>query len=395
MIKNKERKVKMVFSPIEQIKESINKAGQILVCLPKNPTTDAIASSLALFSVLEKMDNKAKVVCNEFVLPPNHQFLPKSKDILTDLTSLRKFIISVNVQNAKVEELSYDIQDENLNIFITPKTGTIREKDVRFSSSEFEYDLIIVLDSPDLESLGALYDDNTEFFYDTPIINIDHSPQNEYFGQIDLVELTATSTSEIVFDLVKAFGEEMLDEYIATSLLAGIISKTKSFQSASVTPKSLAIASHLISSGARREEIVQHLYQTKSLATLRLWGRALARLKSDQELGLVWSLLTHEDFEKAGLKGDSNIPGVIDELIINAPEAKVVMVLYESGKEVHGIVNTPKTMDAMEMLANFSPEGTKDFTKITILRKSLPEAEKEVLESVKPYLIKEAEKSTA
>ena len=385
----------MVFSPIEQIKESINKAGQILVCLPKNPTTDAIASSLALFSVLEKMDNKAKVVCNEFVLPPNHQFLPKSKDILTDLTSLRKFIISVNVQNAKVEELSYDIQDENLNIFITPKTGTIREKDVRFSSSEFEYDLIIVLDSPDLESLGALYDDNTEFFYDTPIINIDHSPQNEYFGQIDLVELTATSTSEIVFDLVKAFGEEMLDEYIATSLLAGIISKTKSFQSASVTPKSLAIASHLISSGARREEIVQHLYQTKSLATLRLWGRALARLKSDQELGLVWSLLTHEDFEKAGLKGDSNIPGVIDELIINAPEAKVVMVLYESGKEVHGIVNTPKTMDAMEMLANFSPEGTKDFTKITILRKSLPEAEKEVLESVKPYLIKEAEKSTA
>lgn len=381
----------MAFLPVEQIKESINKAGQILVCLPKNPTTDAIASSLALFSSLEKMGKKVKVVCNEFVLPPNHQFLPKSKDILSDLTSLRKFIISVNVQNAKVEELSYDVQDDNLNIFITPKTGTIREKDVRFSSSKFEYDLIFVLDSPDLGSLGALYDDNTEFFYDTPIVNIDHSPQNEHFGQIDLVELTATSVSEIVFDLIKDLGENLLDEYIATSLLAGIISKTKSFQSASVTPKSLAIASHLITSGARREEIVQHLYQTKSLSTLRLWGRALARLKSDQALGLVWSLLTKEDFAKAGMEGDSDIPGVIDELIINAPEAKVVMVLYELGDKIQGIVNAPRIIDALKMLADFSPQGTKDFTKITITGKSLVEAEKELVELIKSYLVKERE----
>lgn len=379
----------MVLSSQEQIKESVNKAGQILICLPKNPTTDAIASSLALFSALEKMGKQAKVVCNEFILPPNHQFLPKSKDILSDLTSLRKFIISINVQDAKVEELSYDIQNDNLNIFVTPKTGTIRERDVRFSSSEFEYDLIFVLDSPDLESLGSLYDNNTEFFYHTPIINIDHSPQNEHFGQINLVELTATSISEIIFDLLKTFAEDILDEYIATSLLAGIISKTKSFQSASVTPKSLAIASHLITSGARREEIVQHLYQTKSLSTLRLWGRALARLKADKKLGLVWSLLNKDDFEKAGIAQESDIPGVIDELIINAPEAKVVMVLYESGAEIHGIINTPRIIDAIKMLAPYSPQGTKDFTKIIIKGKSLAEAEQEILALVKSYLIAE------
>lgn len=385
----------MVFSPVEQVKEHIKKAQNILICLPKGPTTDAIASSLALFSALEKMDKKVKVVCNEFILPPNHQFLPKSKDILSDLTSLRKFIISINIQDAKVEELSYDIQDDNLNIFIAPKTGTIREKDVKFSSSEFEYDLIFILDAADLESLGALYDDNTEFFYHTPIVNIDHSPQNEYFGQIDLVELTATSTSEIIFDLIKTLGEELVDEYIATSLLTGIISKTKSFQSTAVTPKSLAIASHLISSGARRDEIVQHLYQTKSLSTLRVWGRALARLKSDKETGIVWSLLTKEDFEKAGIEGDSDIPGVIDELIINTPEAEVVMVLYEIGGKVVGIINTPQAMDAMQMLKNFSPEGTKDFTRITIADKSLVEAERDVLAAIKSYLAAEKEKSIA
>ncbi|PIS42165.1 MAG: hypothetical protein COT24_05100 [Candidatus Kerfeldbacteria bacterium CG08_land_8_20_14_0_20_40_16] len=377
----------MVYSSKQQIYENVKRSNSILICLPKDPTIDAIAAGLALFSVLEKLEKKIKVVCNEFSLPPQHQFLPKSGEILKDLTSLRKFIISLDVTQTKVEELSYDIKDEKLDIFITPKNGVFRERDVSFSSTNYEYDLIFVIDSPDLTSLGRLYDDNTEFFYHTPIVNIDHNPGNEHFGQINLLDLTATSSSEIVFELIKDWKEDILDEYIATSLLTGIISKTKSFQTTSVTPKSLAIASHLISSGARREEIVQHLYQTKSVETLKLWGRALARLKLDKENRIVWSLLNKEDFEKVGTLDEEDIFSVIDELIVNAPEADIIMIVYQIEKNIiRAVINTPPNIDAIEMLKEFKPVGSKDFTKIVIAGEDIFLAEKKVLETIKNFL---------
>ncbi|MFA6392310.1 MAG: DHH family phosphoesterase [Patescibacteria group bacterium] len=374
----------MMLSPKEQIHENVKKSQNILVCLPKDPTTDAVAAGLALFSVLEKLDKKVKVVCSEFTLPPHNQFLPKSKEIISDLTSLRKFIISLDVSRTKVEELSYDIKNDQLDIYITPKDGTFREKDVSLSSSDYEYSLVFVLDTPDLESLGKLYENNTEFFYHTPIINIDHSPTNENFGQINLIDLTATSVSEIVFEMIKNWKENILDEYIATSLLAGIISKTKSFQTASVTPRSLAIASHLISSGARREEIVRHLYQTKSVETLKLWGRALARLKQDKQNKIFWSLLNEEDFIKSGSSSEEDVLSVIDELIIDAPEAETVIIFFEKTKgEYSAIISTPAAVDAIKLLSEYNPVGTKNFTRITISAADLAGAEQKVLNTIR------------
>ncbi|MDP2766655.1 MAG: hypothetical protein Q8O41_04270, partial [Candidatus Methanoperedens sp.] len=62
------------------------------------------------------------------------------------------------------------------------------EDDISSRSSGFKYDLIIALDTADLESLGQIYDNDTEFFYKTPIINIDHHSENEEFGQINFIE---------------------------------------------------------------------------------------------------------------------------------------------------------------------------------------------------------------
>lgn len=376
-----------MLSPKEQIHENVKKSQNVLICIPKDPTTDAVAAGLALFSVLEKLGIKTKVVCPGFTLPPHNQFLPKSKEITSDLTSLKKFIISLNVSQTKVEELSYNIKNNQLDIYITPKNGTFREKDVSFSSSDYEYDLIFVLDAPDLDVLGNLYENNMEFFYHTPIVNIDHNPANENFGQINLVDLTATSSSEIIFEMIKDWKENILDEYIATSLLAGIISKTKSFQTTSVTPRSLAIASHLISSGARREEIIRHLYQTKSVETLKLWGRALARLKQDKQNRIVWSVLNEADFEKSGSSSEEDVLSVIDELIIDAPEAETIIVFFEQAKgNFKAIVSTPPTIDAMKVLKEYNPVGTKDFTRITIKTPDLINAEQKVLNTVRTAL---------
>ncbi len=374
-------------SPIQQAIDQIEKCNNIVIALPRNPSTDAIASSLGLFLALEKLGKKVKVVCNEFDLPPSHQFLPKSKEINSDLTALRKFIISLDLSRTKVQELSYDISDKkHLNIFITPKDGFFEARDVSTSASSYEYDLIIVIDAPDLEALGKIYDDNTEFFYHTPTINIDHSAVNEYFGQINIVDLVATSTSEIIYEMVKEFKENILDEYIATSLLTGIISKTKSFQSASVTPKSLTISSLLIENGARRDDIIKNLYRTKSINTLKLWGRALARLKTELNGRIVWSLLNRQDFEKSGA-GEAELEGVVDELMVNTPNAEIIILLFE-GKDqlIQAIVTTGRTTDALNLFRDFKPTGTRNFIRFSLTSEDILAAEKMVIDISKKHL---------
>jgi len=371
--------------PYKQAIELIKRSSNILLVLPNDPSTDAIASSLALFLALEKNKKKAKIVCYRFSLPATHSFLPKSQEIFSDLDTLKKFIISLDVRKTKVEELSYDINDERLNIYITPKNGFFTEKDISTSTGGFDYDLIIVLDSTDLDSLGKLYDNNAEFFFNTPIINVDHDPANDYFGQINLVDIMASSTSEIVFELIKEMGENILDEQIATNLLTGIISKTKSYRSPSVTPKSLAISSHLVASGARRDEIIRNLYQTKSISTLKLWGRVLARLKEDYNQRFIWSLITRQDFEKAKAR-DEDLFGVIDELIVNIPQAEIVILLYESrGNKIEAIIYTIRQIDGFRLFREFKPEGTRDFTKIEIPAPDIVEAEKKVINKVSEY----------
>jgi nanoRNase/pAp phosphatase (c-di-AMP/oligoRNAs hydrolase) len=372
-------------SPIQQSVDLINKSKNIVIVLPNDPSTDAIASGLGLFLALEKIQKKVKVVCNEFNLPPSHQFLPKSQEIHTDLTALRKFIISLDVSRTKVQELSYDISsNEKLSIFITPKDGFFEPRDVTTSASTYEYDLIITVDAPDLETLGKIYDNNTEFFYHTPIINIDHNPANEHFGEINIVDLVATSTSEIVFETIKELKEGTLNEYIATSLLTGIISKTKSFQSTSVTPKSLTISSHLIENGARRDDIIKHLYRTKTISALKLWGRVLARLKTKQAGKIVWSLLNKQDFIKAGAQ-KSDLEGVIDELIINTPEAEIVVILYEDKTSISVIVNTVKVIDGFNLFKQYRPTGTKNFTRFVISNSNLLEVEQRVLKIIEQH----------
>lgn len=365
----------------QQIHELVKQTSAILIALPQHPSTDAIASGLALFSVLEKMGKNVKVVSSNFALPNNHQFLPRSTEILSELTSLRKFIVSVDISKTPVSDLSYTLSEHppKLDIFITPKSGFFEARDVTSSSGSFAFGAVIVLDAPDLQSLGPIYTNNAEFFYRTPIINIDHASSNDHFGQVNLVNVTATSTSELLFEMIQAWGPDWLDELIATHLLTGIISKTKSFKSGSVTPKSLAIASHLIASGARREEIVKHLYQQKTLTTLRLWGKTLAKLKSDTQHKLVWSVLSRSDFAEAGAQPDE-IRSVVDELVVNTPEAETICVLYELPTgSIQALIVTPKWLDGAQIMHDLEPKGNANFTVCTLMLRSLVEAEDLIL----------------
>jgi phosphoesterase RecJ-like protein len=221
-----------------------------------------------------------------------------------------------------------------------------------------------------------------------PVVNIDNHPGNEHFVQINFVDITTPTVSEITLKIFESLHPELINEKISTSLLTALILKTKNFKAPNLSPQTLELASKLINYGADRELIMRHLYRSRSISALKLWGQALSRLQSQGEIGLVWTTLTREDFSRSGAAEDE-LKDVIDELIVNAPEAKIVVLLYEDGpsnqnpQEIHIIISVDRNFDAMELSRKYNPSGNKKMASFIIRKDTLQKAEEEIIEHLK------------
>ncbi len=373
----------MARTDFQQAQAALQSAQHILITFPASKSMVAVGSALALAQTIESLGKKVDIVSSNFVLPGNLRFLPLVKKINAGLASLRKFIISLNLADTKLKDLSYSLEKDKLNILLTPEQGSFSSKDLTTTTSDFAYDLIITVDAPDLNSLGNIFHDNTEFFYQTTIINIDNSIHNEHFGQINLVNFNLAATAELVMELVEQTHPEVMTADWATCLYTSLTIASKSFTSAQVTPLTLERASKLVTLGARREEVVTHLFRTKKLPLLKLWGRVLARLKSDNQRRLVWSLLTPDDFIKSGAS-EIELPGVVDELILGAVEAKTVVLLYEQTPGTTSVyVHAGTGRRADELIKPFSPQGDQHTARTSLENTTILEAEKKIIEHIK------------
>lgn len=348
----------MAFKPEQQAVELIGRAKNILVTTRDNASTDSLASAIALGMVLKKLNKTFDLVVPGYDAANHPSYLPKF-EVSGKPGAMRAFHISLDVRQVPLSELLYDVKDGKLEITLVPKHGDWMPKDVAFKHGDDRYDLIIALDSPDMSSLGDIAKNQADFIYRTTIINIDHNSANESWGQVNLVDLNAVSTSEVLFTFLQGWNKSFIDEPTATSLLAGMIAKTKSFRTPNVTPNTLKTSSELVSLGAKRGEIVAGLWRTQSISNLKLWGRILSRLEQDRELGLVWSVLNETDFIEAGAKPDA-IDGVVDELISYAPEAKTVLLAVQKADGLHVNIFAQAPRSAADIARVFEGVGTRE-----------------------------------
>lgn len=372
----------MSLNESQQINDIIEKSNHVLITFPKEFTPDAVASALALYLILKKKDKLVDIACDDFKLPKSLEFLPKSKVIKSKISNLQKFVISIDNKYNNIEDFSYNLESDKLKIYVTPRSGSISTEDYTAENSGYKYDLIITLDASDLESLGKIYSDNAEFFYETTILNIDHSVENEQYGQINLVNANAVATAGVLFRLINTLDVNLLDEDIATALLTGLISKTRSFKTPNVTPSTLKLASVLLEAGAKRDLIIKSLYRSRSIGTLNLWGRVLTRLKSDVGSKLIWSSLTENDFIEAGASVE-DLPDVVDELISFVPGVEIVALFYQLSGKDHVILSTLKTHNALYLSSAFKPQGNKNIAEFSMDKQNLIETENTVINEIK------------
>ncbi|MBU1034363.1 hypothetical protein KKF59_04155 [Patescibacteria group bacterium] len=350
----------MALNSLQQAQEYVSRAKNILIITRENATTDSVAASLAVYLYLKKMGKNADIVIPGFDLKNSPKFLPKLEEVKSKIGAMRACHVNLNVKNVPLGELMYDVKDGKLEITVVPKSGEWTPQDMSFKYGEDRYDLIISIDAQDMLSLGEISRGHADFLYRKTVLNVDCDAGNEHWGQVNVIDLNAVSTCEILYHLFEEWNRHLIDEDIATALLAGMIFKTKSFKTPNVTPKTLTVASTLVSMGARREEIVHGLWRTRTIPTLKLWGRALSRLEHDREHGLVWTVLTKNDLVETG-SVNTGLDDMISELVAYAPEAKITVLFHETedGKTLQASLHASNPYSALDLARPFGGSGNK------------------------------------
>ncbi len=372
----------------QQALEAMQRSNHTLICFPEAVSGDGVGSALGLARAIEglKPGHQVDVACSGFTDTHRvqYRFLPNAERIRPTLAQLHELTIRVNLKTATVDALRYDVQDDHLNIHLTPASGELTKEHIESAMSSFKYDLVIVLDCADLHALGSLYTSHAQFFQSTPIIAIDHAPEHERYGQINLLDLAAVACGEVCAAFLRDVAPACLDADVATCLLTGILAETRGFRHPRMTPKTFDVAAALLTANARREEVLQHLFQTKTLGQLKLWGRALSRLRYDADRGIIWTLLSQHDFLAAGAV-ESDLLDIVDELLVNTPAAHCILLCYEQKDGATCVI--ARTLngryDAAALLAPIGGSGTPTHARACLTTKDLIVAERTVLETVR------------
>ncbi len=234
--KKKERK------ELNKIKQLFLEKKSFFLATHLNPDGDALGSLVGLAIALENQGKSVVMGLGEREpLPPHYLFLPR------------------------------------LNEIVYPDSGN------------FSPEVFVALDCASLTRLGGWAEVAKKSRF---LINLDHHLSNERFGSLNLVETKASSTSELIYRLLKDLNFK-LNKEAALAFYVGVLTDTGRFQYANTSLKTFEVAKELVSYGLDTFQIFQEVYENYSFGCLKLLGLVLKRARLDD--GLIFSYLTRTD----------------------------------------------------------------------------------------------------
>jgi phosphoesterase RecJ-like protein len=234
---------------MKKIWKKIEEADNIVLVSHINPDGDALGSSLSLYPILKKMGKKVSVFNATKDLPSYLDFLPNFDKVVNKLPN--------------------------------------------------KIDLMISLDCGSFDRLGI--EKRPDF-----LINIDHHISNTNYGDINLIKPNYASTSQVVYDILKENGIEILKES-AICIYTALVTDTGNFQYESVNDKVFEVAADLVRCGVKPDFISKMLYQRDRLSRLRLLAKAYDTIELCCEGKVAFVEVTKEMLEITGaIKEDTD-----------------------------------------------------------------------------------------
>lgn len=210
----------------------INEHEKFIISAHEMPDGDAVGSEYALAKALKKLGKTVKIINSD---PPHQKFL---------------FIDEENLLN--------DLDDPD-----------VIPEDIR------EYALILV-DTNDLFNIGLT---STKIL---PRIRglfiLDHHEPKKDPPAESLIETSASSTGELVYELLIELGVE-IDLDMAQAMFMGIVFDTGSFIYPRTTAKTFKIAHELVKIGVSPNHVYANVYESNSVSSLILQSKVLSSLE--------------------------------------------------------------------------------------------------------------------
>ncbi len=281
---------------MKNLVEAIRRDNRFLITSHIDPDGDAVGSQLAMASFLREL-GKQVVILNEKLVPRKYEFLPFAGDIVAEIPG------------------------------------------------GFKYEDVVVLDSATLKRVGEVSGCVQGKF----IINIDHHPTNLYFGNVNWVVPEASSTSELVYRLMKRMSVRIGDER-ASCLYVGILTDTGGFKFANTTSDSLKIASILVKEGADPSYIATNVYLNRSMDELLLLSKLLAT--AEVHAGIATMHLTRDMMKDMKV----NTEGFSDH-VLQLKNVRMGILLKELDGKVKVSLRSRGEMDVSILAKEFGGGG--------------------------------------
>lgn len=238
-------------SDITKVKELLDKAQNVLIVTHEHPNADSIGSALTLSMGIASLGKKVTVVCPDPMTVELSSFIGIQK--VTREVSSKNFIISLDYVDGSIDKVSYNIEGDKFNLVIEPRPGFegFSEDKVRYTHGGVSADLIFTVDTIHFGGLKKVYDDNKALFDSKPVVDIDRHPNNAKYGAINMIDPAASSTVELVSQLLSHIGVALTQD-IATNVLNALYGATNSFQNPNVSIASFELAAACLKAGGKR-----------------------------------------------------------------------------------------------------------------------------------------------
>lgn len=228
---------------IDNIKEEIEKANDIVILTHECPDGDAVGSALAMYLTLKKLEKEVDVIIPEY--SNAFKFLPGADEI--------------------------------------KKEG-----------KEESYDLAISVDVTGIKRLNgfAKYFENAK-----TKIQIDHHQVNEMFADYNFVNPASPACAQNLIFIIEKLGVE-IDKEIGTCLLTGIITDTGGFKYEGVSAETFEFASWLLAKGVNVSYIYKRVLQMKTRANFELRKLIMDRMEFICNNKVTFTYITLEDLQR-------------------------------------------------------------------------------------------------
>jgi phosphoesterase RecJ-like protein len=240
----------------EQISEYISKSKNILLSTHRDPDGDGLGSEIGFYYYLKSIHKNVNIV-NISPTPDRYKFLDEENIIK-----------------------SYDNGNSHL-----------------VSNS----DLVIVFDLGDFNRLGEISEIIKE--NNINIINVDHHiPENDSMYTLSVVHDKSPSTTYMIWKYFEYLNinDSPLSDNIAIALYAGLVNDTGSFRYSLVTSDSHNMASHLLESNVKPNDIYREIYENKSIIKLNLEAAMIKNLQFAENNKVAYSIVSKDTFNNLG-----------------------------------------------------------------------------------------------